>query len=247
MVADAMDAILVFNGFNVTINGGVTGLLGPNGAGKSTLMSVMATLDPLDAGEIRVFGMTPADHDQRTEIRRRVGYLPQVLGHQPGMRLLDFVEYAAWLKRVERSELRKRSLEALSQVGLADRSRDRLRTLSGGGLQRAGLAASLVHDPSLALLDEPTSGLDPQQRVVLRSILRARGARGSVVLSTHNVEDISLTCDRVLVIAGGQLVFTGSPRELEAAGHSRKLVKGTGLSGLSALERGFEAVVERQT
>ena len=125
---------------------------------------------------------------------------------------------------------------AIERVELGDRARAKLKTLSGGMLRRVGIAQAIVNDPELLLLDEPTAGLDPEQRVSFRALLREIGARGTVVVSTHLVEDVGAACSEVALLDRGRVVFQGTPAHLIASGDDTA-------AGDSALERGYTSVL----
>jgi ABC-type multidrug transport system ATPase subunit len=223
-------------GVDLRIGTGVYGLLGPNGAGKTSLLRVLATVIPPSAGDLRLLGRDPAGHAERREIRRRLGYLPQDLGYYSGFTVVEFVEYIALLKEMPRARVPRAVAAAVEDVGLGDRARSKLRTLSGGMLRRVGIAQAIVNEPELLLLDEPTAGLDPEQRVQFRTLMRRMGERATVIVSTHLVEDVGAACDQVGLMSDGRLVFTGTPAELSARG------AGTGV-GDAPLERGYSAVL----
>src|SRR5581483_9859713 len=164
---------------------GVFGLLGPNGAGKTSLLRMMATAVRPTSGTLRLLGRDPGCYGPRQEIRRRLGYLPQNLGYYPGFTVAEFVEYFALLKEVPAAQIPAAVAAAIERVQLGDKSKTRLRALSGGMLRRVGVAQAIVNEPELLLLDEPTAGLDPEQRVVFRALLRGFGQRATVVVSTH--------------------------------------------------------------
>ena len=194
---------------------GVTGLLGPNGAGKSTLMRVLATVINPDAGTVRLLGRDTADADQRTQVRRQLGYLPQELGFPRGFTAFGFVDYLALLKEFDDRPTRQAEVRrALDLVGLRDVATTRVRRLSGGMRRRLGLAQALLGDPRLLVLDEPSTGLDPEQRAVLRTLLSRAAGHATVVVSTHQTEDVAALCDRVVVLDSGQVAFDGSVADL---------------------------------
>jgi ABC-2 type transport system ATP-binding protein len=219
---------------------GVYGLLGPNGAGKTTLLRMMATVIQPTSGELRLLDRDPGAHTQCREIRRRLGYLPQNLGYYPGFTVAEFVEYFALLKDMPPQRVPAAVASAIERVGLSDKARSKLRTLSGGMLRRVGIAQAVVNDPYLLLLDEPTAGLDPEQRVAFRAMLREIGERATVVISTHLVEDVAAACSEVALMNAGRIVFRGGPQDLMARGESALSDIG---NGDSPLERGYAAVL----
>jgi len=224
-------------GVDLRTGAGVFGLLGPNGAGKTSLLRMMATVLPPTSGRLRLLGRDPGSYGPRREIRRRLGYLPQNLGYYPGFTVAEFVEYFALLKDMPPGQVPRSVAAAVEQVGLGDKARAKLRTLSGGMLRRAGIAQAIVNGPELLLLDEPTAGLDPEQRVAFRALLRDLGQRATVIVSTHLVEDVGAACTEVALMDAGKLVFQGTPDELIARG------EGTGAAGDAPLERGYSAVL----
>jgi ABC-2 type transport system ATP-binding protein len=216
---------------------GVFGLLGPNGAGKTTLLRMLATVIAPSSGRLQLLGRDPSAFGPRREIRRRLGYLPQNLGFYPGFTVVEFVEYFALLKELPPAWVPRAVAAAVEQVGLGDKARAKLRTLSGGMLRRVGIAQAIVNDPELLLLDEPTAGLDPEQRVAFRALLRDLAQRATVIVSTHLVEDVGAACSQVALMDQGELVFLGTPVELTAR------AEGTAAAGDAPLERGYSAVL----
>jgi ABC-2 type transport system ATP-binding protein len=224
-------------GVNLEAGPGVFGLLGPNGAGKTSLLRMMATVLLPTSGTMRLLGRDPGGYGPRREIRRRLGYLPQNLGYYPGFTVAEFVEYFALLKDMPPRQVPRAVAAAIEHVGLGDRARAKLRTLSGGMLRRAGIAQAIVNEPELLLLDEPTAGLDPEQRVAFRALLRDFGQRATVIVSTHLVEDVGAACAELALMDGGRIVFHGTPAELIARG------EGSGAAGDAPLERGYSAAL----
>ncbi|MER5645886.1 ATP-binding cassette domain-containing protein [Streptosporangium sp. NPDC002524] len=221
----------VIDRFDMELAPGVVGLLGPNGAGKTTLLRTMATIMPPREGKV-VLDDTVVDGEHAARhARRRIGYLPQKFGCDPGMRVADFVRYAAWMRGMPAERWDSAADLALAQVDLVEHRRTKMRRLSGGMRQRAGIAWAIVGQPSLVLLDEPTVGLDPRQRLQFRKIVS--GLRQSVVvLSTHLIEDIDAICDQVIVLHDGTPKFTGTTAELAALGRDD-------LPGDTNLERAY--------
>ena len=228
----------VLHDLDLDIGRGVFGLLGPNGAGKTTLLRTLATVLAPAGSSVRLLGFDPTDPGERRAFRRRLGYLPQHLGYYPNFTVFEFVEYFALLKEVPANRVRPAVARAIERVDLADRARAKLKTLSGGMLRRVGIAQAIVNEPDLLLLDEPTTGLDPEQRVGFRHLLREFGERGTVVVSTHLVEDVGAACSEVAVMNRGAIVFQGSPTALTAADD------GTA-AGDSALERGYSRILRQ--
>ena len=196
---------------------GVVGLLGPNGAGKTTLLRVLATALPPTRGQVQVLGRNPDVPAQRTDIRRRLGYLPQEVGFPRGFTAFAFVDYIALLK--EWTEPASRHAEVrrvLDLVGLSELAGRRIRAMSGGQRRRVALAQALLGAPPVLILDEPTTGVDPEQRVTLRTVLAEIARTSIVVLSTHQTEDIAALCERVIVLDRGRVRYDGSVTNLVA-------------------------------
>ncbi|MGW2156940.1 ATP-binding cassette domain-containing protein [Nonomuraea sp. NPDC001699] len=206
---------VVLDGLDLEFGRGVTGLLGPNGAGKTTLLRSLATTLAPDGGQVRALGLDPADREQRTALRRRLGYLPQEPGFYPHFTLFELVDYVAILKELtDRRERHREVRRVLAEVDLTDRARTKVRKLSGGMKQRLALAQTLLGEPDLLILDEPTVGLDPEQRMRFRALVSRLGEGRTVLLSTHQTEDVAALCERVIVMNRGRVVFQGTPGEL---------------------------------
>lgn len=209
----------VFRGIDLWLDGGIVGLVGPNGAGKTTLLRTMATVMPPKSGEIVVDGVAVEGEADARRVREGIGYLPQRFGAPSGMRLVDFVRYSAWLRGVLPDRWNAVADEALAAVDLTDRRGSRMKSLSGGMRQRAGIACAIVGGPSVVLLDEPTVGLDPGQRLLFRRVIEGL-ASATVVLSTHLIDDVDAVCDRVIVVFDGAVLFDGTVGEMAARGTS---------------------------
>ena len=189
---------------------GVFGLLGHNGAGKSTLMKGLVTVLAPSSGRICVCGYDTVK--QGSEVRARVGYLPQELAMYPSLSVFDFVNYMACLKGVHD---KKEVYKVLEEVEMAEFSRRRIGQLSGGMKRRVGIAQALVGNPRILVVDEPTAGLDPEERVRFRGLL-SRYAREdrTVLLSTHIVEDVYQLCENIAVLRKGRLFYAGTSAAL---------------------------------
>ena len=207
---------------DLTLGRGIVGVLGPNGAGKTTLLRILATVLAPDRGTLSLLGLDPAHPTARTEVRRRLGYLPQSPRLYGGFTPLEMVDYVAILKEhTDASQRRREAVTMLEAVGLGDAMHKRIRTLSGGMQQRVALASALVGAPDLLVLDEPATGLDPEQRIALRSVLAETAHRGCVVLSTHNTAEVAALCQQVLVMDRGRICWSGTPAELAGEAEGR--------------------------
>lgn len=222
---------LIVEEFDLSLTPGIVGFLGPNGAGKTTLLRTMATVMPPMSGHISLDDIPITGEKSARRARQRIGYLPQDFGYDPAMRVIDFVRYAAWMRGVPAHDWDSAASTALDRVDLADRQRDRMRKLSGGMRQRAGIAWAIVGEPALILLDEPTVGLDPRQRLQFRKLISTL-TDSIVVLSTHLIDDIDAICDKVIVLHGGTAKFVGATAELARMSRDD-------LPGNSALERAY--------
>ncbi|HEX2064703.1 MAG TPA: ATP-binding cassette domain-containing protein [Acidimicrobiales bacterium] len=205
----------VLDAVNLTAGPGITGLLGPNGAGKTTLLRILATVLQADEGRVRAFGLDPADGEQRREIRRRLGYQPQEPGFFQSFTVTAFLDYVAILKEITpRDERRQEVRRVIDLVNLGAVSGRRIRKLSGGMRRRVALAQALLGRPQLLILDEPTAGLDPEQRLRFREVMSEIAAEHTVLLATHQTDDVAAVCDRVVVLHEGRNLFDGTPVEL---------------------------------
>ena len=214
--------VRALNGVDLTIGSGMFGLLGPNGAGKTTLMRILAGILRPTSGKVRIGPYDGATERGRTAIKRVLGYLPQELGVYPDLSAREFLDYIAILKGLEQTAARKRRVdEFLETVGLAHVANRKLKTFSGGMKRRIGIAQALLNDPQLLIVDEPTAGLDPEERIRFRNLLADLAGDRTVLLSTHIVEDVAQMCQRLAVMANGQVAFQGTTAELIQAADGR--------------------------
>ena len=198
--------------FDLT-RGEAFGFLGPNGAGKSSTMRMIGCVSPPTAGELSILGMNPVT--QGREIRARLGVVPQedTLDVELTVRenLLVYGRYFG----LPRDVIRERTAQLLEFVQLSDRAADQVEPLSGGLKRRLTIARSLINEPDILLLDEPTTGLDPQARhVVWDRLFRLKQRGVTLVLTTHYMDEAEQLCDRLVVMDGGRIVASGSPRAL---------------------------------
>jgi ABC-2 type transport system ATP-binding protein len=200
---------------DLTIPSGMFGLLGPNGAGKTTLMRILAGILRPTGGSLRIGAHDGTTERGRTALKRMLGYLPQDLGVYPDLSAREFLDYIAILKELDDRTLRRQRVEELLKVAsLSDVANRKLKTYSGGMKRRVGIAQALLNDPQLLIVDEPTAGLDPEERIRFRNLLSDLGGNRTVLLSTHIVEDVAQTCQRLAIMKNGQIVFQGTAAEL---------------------------------
>jgi ABC-2 type transport system ATP-binding protein len=193
--------------------GEVVGFLGPNGAGKTTTMKILTGFLRATSGDASIAGFD-VDRDG-LEVRRRVGYLPENAPLYADMLAREYLAWIADVRQIPRAERARRIDGIAERVGIRDVLGVPIGQLSKGYRQRVGLAQALVHGPDLLILDEPTSGLDPNQVVEIRSLLRDVGREKTVILSTHILREVEVTCGRVLIINGGEIVADAPPGDLK--------------------------------
>ncbi|MEO8292902.1 MAG: ABC transporter ATP-binding protein [Actinomycetota bacterium] len=207
--------VRALDGVSFDLEPSVTGLLGPNGAGKTTVMRMVATALAPDRGTLRLLGLDPSAAADRVQIRRRLGYMPQEPGFYRNFTAFEFVDYVAILKEMtDRASRRDEVRRVLAEAGLGDVGDRKVKALSGGMRRRLAMAQALLGNPDLLVLDEPTAGLDPEQRLRFREIVSQLPNRPTVLLSTHQTEDVTALCERVVVLADGEVRFDGTPGAL---------------------------------
>jgi len=210
-VVQRFGSTVALDSVSLRLSPGITGLLGPNGAGKTTLLRILATVQEPRGGRVELLGLAGRSERELKAIRRRLGYVPQELAFPRGFTAFAFVEYMAVLKewvdpKPRRAEVRR----VLELVGLDSVSTKRVTKLSGGMRRRLGLAQALLGRPDLLLLDEPTTGLDPEQRAAFRALMLHVGKDATLIMATHQTEDIAAVCERVVVMDKGSVTFDGS-------------------------------------
>jgi len=205
-------SVVAVDDFSLTLRPGILGLLGPNGAGKSTLMRMLATVTHPSAGTITLDGTDVVKNPD--PLRKTLGYLPQDFGVYPHLNAVEFLEYVAALKGLDRRTARPRIEQLLEMVNLTYAKHRALGGYSGGMRQRVGIAQALLNDPKLLIVDEPTTGLDPEERVRFRNTLRDLSGERIIILSTHICSDVETTADDVAIVARGKLLKRGSPASL---------------------------------
>ncbi len=202
--------------------GEVVGFLGPNGAGKTTTMKILTCFIAPSDGSARVSG---ADiFEDPIAVRQAIGYLPENTPLYTEMLVLEYLEYIARMRGLRGAQSDSRIRAVVEETALGDVIGKSIGELSKGFRQRVGLAQALVHEPPVLILDEPMSGLDPNQAVEIRELIREIGRERTVILSTHNLAEVQVTCGRVLIISQGRLVADDTPDELAARGGKPRFI-----------------------
>jgi len=192
--------------------GEILGFLGPNGAGKTTTMRILTGYLPATGGTARIAGYDVSE--QSLEVRRRIGYLPEVPPLYPEMSVHAYLEFVARIKGVPAADTGKRVEEALRLTNITDKRDELIKRLSRGYRQRVGLAQAIVHNPDVVILDEPTVGLDPKQIIEVRKLIKGLAGEHTIILSTHILPEVSMTCDRVVIINKGKIAAIDTPENL---------------------------------
>ncbi|MHC5022987.1 MAG: ABC transporter ATP-binding protein [Planctomycetota bacterium] len=195
--------------------GRVVGFLGPNGAGKTTTIRMIAGFLPPTSGEVRVDGLRTVEHP--LAVSRRIGYLPESAPLYTEMRVDEYLHFRGRLYGLPRTRRRAAVDRVAESCWLADVRRRPIHQLSKGFRQRVGLAAAMLHEPPVLILDEPTVGLDPTQIRAVRSLIRELAGRHTILLSTHILSEVEMTCDEILMIARGRIRLSGPVSDLRDA------------------------------
>jgi ABC-2 type transport system ATP-binding protein len=211
----AFGAVRAVDDVSFTVNKGeILGFLGPNGAGKTTTMRVLTGYLPATSGTAIIAGYDV--QDSSLEVRRRIGYLPEIPPLYPDMSVASYLDFVARIKGVATAERAGRVDAALEMANIADKRKELIKRLSKGYKQRVGLAQALVHNPEVIILDEPTIGLDPKQIIEVRHLIKSLAGNHTIILSTHILPEVSMTCDRVIIIHKGRIVAAETTAGLTA-------------------------------
>ncbi|SVD52095.1 uncharacterized protein METZ01_LOCUS404949, partial [marine metagenome] len=194
--------------------GEILGFLGPNGAGKTTTMRILTCFLPPTSGTAIVDGFDV--QEESMEVRRRIGYLPELPPLYTDMTVESYLQFVAKIKGVASAEMRSRIDETMERTGIAHVRNTVIGHLSKGYRQRVGLAQALVHNPSVLILDEPTVGLDPKQIIEIRETIIGLRGDHTIILSTHILSEVSMTCEKVVIINNGRIAGEGTPQSLMA-------------------------------
>jgi ABC-2 type transport system ATP-binding protein len=223
--------------------GEIVGFLGPNGAGKSTTMRILTGFIPASSGRVEVGGLDVFENS--LVVRERVGYMPENNPLYTDMRVTEYLKFRARIKRLPRAERNERIPEVMESTGIKEVAHRIIGHLSKGYRQRVGLADALLAEPDLLILDEPTIGLDPVQIRQVRQLIKDLGKRHTILLSTHILPEVEMTCNRVIIIHRGRILASDTPdsltRKLNAGGVIQVEVRGPG-SEVQAALRAVEGV-----
>lgn len=198
---------------NFKVNKGeILGFLGPNAAGKTTTMRIITCFLPANEGTVKVAGYDVLE--QSMEVRRNIGYMPESPPIYPEMSVKSYLDFVSRIKGIRGKDIKKRIDEVMELVNITH-VRDRIcGRLSKGYRQRVGLAQALIHNPPILILDEPTSGLDPKQIIEVRELIKSLAGDHTIILSTHILPEVKLTCDRIVIIHQGRIVAEGTEENL---------------------------------
>jgi ABC-2 type transport system ATP-binding protein len=194
--------------------GQILGFLGPNGAGKTTTMRMLTCYLPPTSGSAVVAGYDVVE--ESLEARRRIGYLPELPPVYADMTVRAYLRFVAKIKGVPNAQLNGRIDDTMEKAGIAHVQGSIIGHLSKGYRQRVGLAQALVHNPEVLILDEPTVGLDPKQIIEIRQVIKGLGGEHTIILSTHILPEVSMTCEKIVIINQGRIVGEGTPQSLMA-------------------------------
>ena len=194
-------------------NRGVLGLLGANGAGKSTTMNIMCGVLNQTSGNIYINGINLREHP--IEAKKYIGFLPQKPPLNPDMTVDEYLHFCAHLRRMDGKEVHQAVEAAKERCGIAHFRKRLLKNLSGGYQQRVGIAQAIIHNPKVVVFDEPTNGLDPIQIVEIRNLIKEIAVDRAVIISTHILPEVQLSCENIIMITQGKCVFSGTIEEFD--------------------------------
>ena len=194
--------------------GEILGFLGPNGAGKTTTMRMLTCYLPPTSGSASVAGFDVEEESR--EVRKRIGYLPELPPVYGDMTVQAYLNFVAKIKGVRSAEMKQTLEETMERTAVTHVRSTVIGHLSKGYRQRVGLAQALIHNPDVLIFDEPTAGLDPRQIIEVRELIKSLGGDHTVILSTHILPEVSMTCEKIVIISNGRIVGEGTPESLTA-------------------------------
>lgn len=207
------NGVTAINHADLEIPNGIFGLLGENGAGKTTLMRVLTTILKPTSGTVTLDGILYSEGNYE-KIQRKIGYLPQEIDLYPNLTVQECLEYMGDLSGIPKQECKKRIQYYLKKTSLLEHRKKKMKQLSGGMKRRVGLIQALLSEPEFLIVDEPTTGLDPEERIRIRNLLVDFSENRTVLFSTHVVEDLVATCNRLAIMKKGQFLYQGRMQEL---------------------------------
>jgi len=215
--------ITAVNNISFTVDKGeILGFLGPNGAGKSTTMNIITGYIPSTEGTVKVGGYDILESPK--EVKKRIGFLPEQPPVYMDMTVIDYLNFVADLKKVDRKQKRSQISDIMELVKIGDHRNRLIKNLSKGYKQRVGLAQALVGSPEVLILDEPTVGLDPKQIIEIRKLIKALGREHTIILSSHILPEVSAVCERIVIINKGEIAAIDTPENLsKGLGSASKL------------------------
>jgi len=219
-------AFQALKGVSFTVNKGeILGFLGPNGAGKTTAMRILTCFFPATSGKATIAGYDVFEEPE--EVKKRIGYLPENVPLYLDMTVTSYLTFVAGVKGVKGSNVKKRVNTVMEECVLTHMSHKLIGELSKGYRQRVGIAQALVNQPEVLILDEPTVGLDPKQIIEIRKLIKGLAGERTVILSTHILPEVSMTCQRVIIINEGRIIASDTPDNLTSKiqGANRLVIK----------------------
>ena len=214
-LAKTYGEVVAVEGISFAVGKGtILGFLGPNGAGKTTTMRMLTCYLPPSGGQAKVAGFDV--FEESMEVRKRIGYLPEQPPLYLDMTVRAYLRFVARIKGVAGVQLNGRIDDTMEKTGIAHHQHTVISHLSKGYKQRVGLAQALVHNPDVLILDEPTVGLDPKQIIEIREVIKGLAGEHTVILSTHILPEVSMTCEKIVIINGGRIAGEGTPESLIA-------------------------------
>lgn len=192
--------------------GEIVGFLGPNGAGKTTTMRIISCFMPYTTGNVKIDGLNISEHS--LEIRKKIGYLPENIPLYSEITVQDYLKFIGKIKGVDNNKINSRIEEVLSICGITNVRKKLCGHLSKGYKQRVGFAQAIIHNPPILILDEPTIGLDPKQITEIRNLIKSLAGTHTIILSTHILPEVSMTCDRVIILNEGTIAAIDTPENL---------------------------------
>jgi len=204
--------------------GEVIGVLGPNGAGKTTLLRILVMFLEPTSGKVEIDNLDLSNSLYQQDIKSKIGYLPENAPLYEDMTVWEYLSFTGKMQGIKKNNLSEKILNVLEKCGLKDKQNTEISILSKGYRQRVGIAQALIHDPKIVILDEPTTGLDPNQRIEIRDLIKEIGKSKTVILSSHVLSEVQVTCSRILIVNKGKIVADDTPEGLENKNRNQAMI-----------------------